>query len=134
MLRHLLKLDGEKVDRKHLTTLMKKMEIGALHRQPNTSKRYPRHRIYPYLLRNLTIDRPNQVWAMDITYLPMARGLVYLTAVLGTVTVARSSPEGFLILRGGLQTVDEAIAGYGTPEIFNTDQGGSLPALPSPKN
>ena len=82
MLRHLLKLDGEKVDRKHLTTLMKKMEIEALHRQPNTSKRYPRHRIYPYLLRNLTIDRPNQVWAMDITYLPMARGLVYLIAVL----------------------------------------------------
>ena len=83
MLRHLLKLDGEKVVRKHLTTLMKKMEIEALYRQPNTNKRYPRHRIYPYLLRNLTIDRLHQVWAMDITYLPMARGLVYLTAVLG---------------------------------------------------
>ena len=82
MLRHFLQLDGEKVGRKHVTTLMKKMGIEALYRQPNTSKRHPRHRIYPYLLRNLTIDRPNQVWAMDISYLPMARGLVYLTAVL----------------------------------------------------
>ena len=68
MLRDLLKLDGEKVGRKHVSTLMKKMGIEALYRKPNTSKRHPQHRIYPYLLRKLTINRPNQVWAMDITY------------------------------------------------------------------
>jgi len=82
MLRDCLNLDGEKVGRKHVSTLMKKMGVEALYRKPNTSKRHPDHKIYPYLLRNLTVDRPNQVWAMDITYIPMARGFVYLTAVV----------------------------------------------------
>ena len=68
MLRDLLKLDGEKVGRKHVSTLMKKMGIEALYRKPNTSKKHPGHKIYPYLLRHLEVDRPNQVWAMDITY------------------------------------------------------------------
>ncbi|HIJ28715.1 MAG TPA: IS3 family transposase, partial [Gammaproteobacteria bacterium] len=79
MLRDCLNLDSEKVGRKHVSTLMKKMGVEALYRKPNTSKRHPDHKIYPYLLRNLTVDRPNQVWAMDITYIPMARGFVCLT-------------------------------------------------------
>ena len=78
MLRDLLRQDGYTVGRKHVATLMRRMEIEALYRKANTSRRHPEHRIYPYLLRGLTIDRPNQVWAMDITYLPMARGFVYL--------------------------------------------------------
>ena len=82
MLRDCLNLDGEKVGRKHVSILMKKMGVEAFYRKPNTSKRHPDHKIYPYLLRNLTVDRPNQVWAMDITYIPMARGFVYLTAVV----------------------------------------------------
>ena len=82
MLRDLLRQDGVAVGRKHVRTLMRRMGIEALYRKPNTSKRHPAHPIYPYLLRNLTIDRANQVWAMDITYIPMARGFVYLAAVM----------------------------------------------------
>jgi putative transposase len=81
MLRDLLRQDGYAVGRKHVATLMRRMGIEALYRKANTSRRHPEHRIYPYLLRGLTIDRPNQVWAMDITYLPMARGFVYLAVV-----------------------------------------------------
>ena len=82
MLQGLLAADGSKIGRRHVTTLMRKMGIEAVYRRPNTSKPEPGHRIYPYLLRKLTIDRPNQVWATDITYIPMARGFVYLTAVM----------------------------------------------------
>ena len=86
MLRDMLRLDKIAVGRKHIRTLMKKMGIEALYRKANTSRRNQAHRIYPYLLRNLTIDRPNQVWAMDTTYIPMQRGFVYLTAVLDWAT------------------------------------------------
>jgi putative transposase len=82
MLRDLLNLAGIKVGRKHVATLMKRMGIAALYRKPRTTKKHPQHRVYRYLLRGLTIDRPNQVYAMDITYIPMARGFVYLVAVL----------------------------------------------------
>ena len=82
MLRDLLNQEGVAVGRKHVATLMRRMGIEALHRKPNTSRRHPGHTIYPYLLRGLKIDRPNQVWAMDITYIPMARGFVYLSAVI----------------------------------------------------
>src|SRR5208337_2931501 len=82
MLRDLLTAEGFKVGRQHVTTLMKRMRMETLYRKPNTSKPAPGHKIYPYLLRNLTVTRPNQVWAMDITYIPMARGFVYLTAVV----------------------------------------------------
>ena len=78
MLRDLLSQDGFTVGRKHVATLMCKMGIEAIYRKPNTSRRHPRHPVHPYLLRGLTITRPNQVWAMDITYIPMARGHVYL--------------------------------------------------------
>ena len=74
MLRDMLRLAGEQVGRRHISTLMKKMGIEVLYRKPNTSKRHPGHKIYPYLLRGLDINRPNQVWATDITYLPMAKG------------------------------------------------------------
>ena len=82
MLRDLLSQDGIQVGRKHVATLMKRMGIEALYRKPRTTKKHPEHRVYPYLLRGLSIDRPNQVFAMDITYIPMARGFVYLVAVL----------------------------------------------------
>jgi len=82
MLRDLLAADGSKVGRRHVTTLMRKMGIEAVYRRPNTSKPAPGHKIFPYLLRGLTIGRPNQVWATDITYIPMARGFVYLCAVM----------------------------------------------------
>ena len=85
MLRDMLKLEGVEVGRKHVGTLMKTMGIEALYRKANTSRRNQAHRIYPYLLRGLAIDRPNQVWAMDTTYIPMQRGFVYLTAVLAAV-------------------------------------------------
>ena len=86
MLRDMLKLAGVEVGRKHVSTLMKKLSIEALYRKANTSRRNQAHRIYPYLLRKLTIDRPNQVWAMDTTYIPMQRGFVYLSAVLDWAT------------------------------------------------
>ena len=82
MLRDLLNQEGIDIGRRHVSTLMKRMGIEALYRKPNTSKPAPGHKIYPYLLRGMTIDRPNQVWAMDITYVPMARGFVYLAAVV----------------------------------------------------
>ena len=82
MLRDLLAADGIKIGRRHVTTLMRKMGMEATYAKPRTSKPEPSHRIYPYLLRGLAIDRPNQVWASDITYIPMVRGFVYLCAVM----------------------------------------------------
>ena len=82
MLRDLLWQQGLVVGRRHIATLMRRMCIEAIYRRPNTSKPAPGHRIYPYLLRGLAVTRPNQVWAMDITYIPMARGFVYLAAVV----------------------------------------------------
>ena len=82
MLRGLLAAEGSKIGRRHIATLMRRMGIEAIYRRPNTSKPAPGHRIYPYLLRGLSIERPNQVWAIDITYIPMARGFVYLAAVM----------------------------------------------------
>ena len=125
MLRDLLKLDGFKVGRKHVRTLMDKMGIVALYRKPNTSAPHPAHRIYPYLLKNLLIDRPNQVWATDITYIPMKRGFVFLVAILDWATrrvlahrVSTSMTTDFCV-----EALEEAMAKYGRPEIFNTDQG-----------
>ena len=82
MLRDLLAAKGSKVGRRHVKTLMRRMGIEALYRKPRTTKPEPGHKIFPYLLRGLEITRPNQVWAMDITYIPMAKGFVYLTVVL----------------------------------------------------
>jgi putative transposase len=125
MLRDLLKQDGDPVGRKHVATLMKRMGIEALYRKPRTTKPGAGHKVYPYLLRNLSIDRPNQVWAMDITYLPMARGFVYLAAVVDWFTRKVLSWKVSITMDAHfcLEAVEEALQRYGTPEIMNTDQG-----------
>ena len=120
-----LNQQGFPVGRKHVATLMRRMGIEAIYRRRNTSKRHPGHAVYPYLLRGLLIDRPNQVWAADITYIPMARGFVYLFAVMDWATrkvlawrLSNSLSADFCV-----EAVEEAIANFGKPEIFNTDQG-----------
>jgi putative transposase len=125
MLRDLLRLEGVEVGRKHVRTLMGKMGIAAVYRKPKTSTAHRAHPIYPYLLRNLTIDRPNQAWATDLTYIPMKRGFVYLVAILDWATrrvlahrVSISMTTEFCV-----EALEEALAQYGSPEIFNTDQG-----------
>jgi len=125
MLRDILRLEGFKVGRTHVGTLMGKMGIEALYRKPRTTKRHPGHKVYPYLLRNLAITRSNQVWAMDITYIPMARGFVYLTAVMDwhSRKVLSQRLSITMDVEFCLDAVNEAIAKYGCPEILNTDQG-----------
>ena len=125
MLRDLLYQDGIKVGRKHVATLMKRMGIEALYRKPKTTKKHPQHRVYPYLLRDLNINRPNQVFAMDITYIPMARGFVYLVAVLDWYSrkVLSWRVSITMDVHFCLEALEEAIARYGAPEIVNTDQG-----------
>ena len=125
MLRDMLKLEGVAVGRKHVGTLMKTMGIEALYRKANTSRRNQAHRIYPYLLRGLAIDRPNQVWAMDTTYIPMQRGFVYLSAVLDWATrrVLAWRLSNTLTADPCVEALEEAILKYGPPEIMNTDQG-----------
>jgi putative transposase len=104
---------------------MKRMGIEALYRKPNTSKPAPGHQVYPYLLRKLPITRPNQVWAMDITYIPMARGFVYLAAVVDWFSRRVLSWRLSITLEAAfcIEALEEALARYGRPEIFNTDQG-----------
>jgi putative transposase len=128
MLRDLLRQDGFAIGRKHVTTLMRTMGLEALYRKANTSQRHPEHRIYPYLLRGVAIERPNQVWAMDITYLPMARGFMYLTVVLDWATrrVLAWRLSNSLTADAPVEALEEAITKYGTPEIMNTDQGSQL--------
>jgi putative transposase len=125
MLRDLLIAEGFKVGRLHVATLMRRMGIQALYRKPNTSKPAPGHQIYPYLLRKLPVTRPNQVWAMDITYIPMARGFVYLAAVVDWFSRRVLAWRLSITLEAGfcIEAVEEALAHYGRPEIFNTDQG-----------
>jgi putative transposase len=125
MLRDMLNREGIPIGRKHVSTLMGKMGIAAIYRKHNTSAPHPKHPVYPYLLKNLTIDRPNHVWAADITYIPMRRGFVYLVAILDWATrkvlahrVSISMTTDFCV-----EALEEAIARYGSPEIFNTDQG-----------
>lgn len=129
MLRDLLRQDGYAVGRKHVATLMRMMGIEALYRRANTSRRHPEHLIYPYRLRGLTIDRPNQVWAMDITYLPMARGFVYLAVMLdwGTRRILSWRLSNSLTADFCVEALEEAISRYGTPEIMNTDQDSQFP-------
>ncbi len=125
MLRDLLRQDGVSVGRRHVATLMRRMGIEALYQRPRTTKPNPGNKVFPYLLRNLQITAPNQVWAMDITYIPMSKGFVYLTAVMDWATrrilawrLSNSMTVDFCI-----EAVEAAIRDYGTPEIFNTDQG-----------
>ena len=125
MLRDLLRAEGITIGRLAVATLMRRMGIEALYRRPSTSKPAPGHKIYPYLLRNLVVDRPNQVWAMDITYIPMARGFVYLAAVMDWFSRRVLAWRLSITLETEfcLDAVQEALARHGKPEIFNTDQG-----------
>ena len=125
MRRDMLRLAGHPIGRKHVATLMRKMGIEALYRKANTSRRHPAHRIYPYLLRGLPIERPNQVWAMDTTYIPMRQGFVYLTAVLDWASrrVLAWRVSNSLAADSCVEALEEAIHRYGVPEIMNTDQG-----------
>jgi len=125
MLRDMLNREGIGIGRRHVATLMRRMGIEALYRRPNTSKPAAGHKIFPYLLRGLTVERPNQVWAMDISYIPMARGFVYLAAVVDWFSrkvlawrLSITMETAFCI-----EAVEEALAKYGRPDIFNTDQG-----------
>ena len=125
MLRDMLALKDVNIGRKHVTTLMRRMGIEALYRKPNTSRRQRGALIHPYLLRDLKIERANQVWAMDITYIPMARGFVYLAAVVDWYTRRVLTWRLSITMTADfcLEAVDEAVSRHGAPDIFNTDQG-----------
>jgi putative transposase len=131
MLQGLLLGEGYKVGRVKVRSLMKRMGIEAIYRRPNTCKPAPGHKIYPYLLRRLPVTRPNQVWAMDITYIPMKRGYVYLAAVLDWNTRRVLSWRLSITLETAfcVEAVEEAMARYGKPDIFNTDQGSQFTSL-----
>ncbi len=125
MMRDLLRGEGVAIGRERIASMMRRMGIEALYRRPNTSKPAPGHKIYPYLLRGLDVVRPNQVWAMDITYIPMARGFVYLAAVLDWFSRRVLSWRLSITMEVEfcLDAVEEALARHGRPETFNTDQG-----------
>ena len=125
MLRDQLILDGFAVGRKHVGTLMKRMGVAALYQKPGTSKRHPGHKIYPYLLRGMTIKRANQVWALDTTYIRMAKGFVYLIAVVDWASRKVLASKVTITLEAchAVEVLQEAFNRYGTPDIINTDQG-----------
>jgi putative transposase len=125
MLRDLLNREGVAIGRRHVTTLMKRMGIAAIYRRPNTSKPAPGHKIYPYLLRGTKIDQPDQVWATDITYIPMARGFVYLVAIVDWFSRRVLSHRVSIAMDADfcVEALEEAIVRYGKPTIFNSDQG-----------
>jgi len=125
MLRDLLRLEGARVGRKHVRTLMKRMGLEALYRQPRTTQVHRGHAVYPYLLRNLSITRSKQVWASDVSYSPMAHGFVYLRVILDWYSrrvlswrVSVTMDVEFI-----MDALEEAIEKYGCPAIMNTDQG-----------
>jgi putative transposase len=130
MLRRQLVRAGIRVGRRHVATLMRRMGIEALSPQPGTSKAQPGHKIYPYLLRKLAIVRANQVWALDTTYVPMARGFVYLTAVVDVASRRVLAHKVAITLEAchAKEIIEQAFARYGTPEIVNTDQGSQFTA------
>ena len=124
MTRHLRRM-GYGVSRTRIGRLMKLMGLSAIYQKPNTSKPHPQHKIYPYLLRGLKIDRPNQVWCADISYIPMRRGFLYLVAIMDWASrkvlswrLSNTMETDFCVA-----ALEEALARYGKPEIFNTDQG-----------
>ena len=120
-----LRGEGHVVNRERVTRLMRLMGSEAIYQKPNTSRKHPSHKIYPYLLKNLTIDRSNQVWCADITYIPMAKGWVYLVAIMDWYSrrvlawrLSITMETGFCV-----EALQEALEKHGSPEIFNTDQG-----------
>jgi putative transposase len=125
MLQGLLAAEGSKIGRRHVKTLMRRMGIEALYRRPRTTKPEPGHKIYPYLLRGVEITRPNHVWAMDITYIPMERGFVYLAVVLDWFSRRVLSWSVSITMEAAfcVETLEDALSRHGKPDIFNTDQG-----------
>jgi putative transposase len=121
----MLRADGHHINRKRMQRLMRKMGIAALGPKPRTTKPAPGHRIFPYLLRGLSIERPNQVWAADITYIPIGRGFLYLVAVIDWASRAVLSWRLSNTMEASfcVAALEEALARFGRPEIFNTDQG-----------
>jgi len=129
MRNHLRRL-GYKINRKKVQRLMRLMGLEAVYPKPKTSRPHPQHKVYPYLLRELTIDRPNQVWAADITYIPMSRGFMYLVAIMDWYSrkvlswrISNTLDSDFCV-----QAVEEALSRFGAPQIFNTDQGAQFTA------
>lgn len=130
MARH-LRREGYCVGRKRVRRLMAKMGLAPIYQKPNTSKPHPGHRVYPYLLRNLVIDRPNQVWCSDITYIPMQQGFLYLVVIMDWFSrkvlswrLSNTMDADFCVA-----ALEEALGKYGTPEIFNTDQGSQFTSM-----
>jgi putative transposase len=124
MTRH-LRRQGHAVNRKRIGRLMQLMGLSAIYQKPNTSKPHPQHKVYPYLLRAMTIDRPNQVWCADISYIPLKRGFLYLVAIMDWASrkvlswrLSNTMDADFCIA-----ALEDALSRYGKPEIFNTDQG-----------
>lgn len=124
MARHMQR-QGHKCGRHRVRRLMKLMRLLSIYQEPKTSKKHPEHKIYPYLLKDLPITRPNQVWCADISYIPMRRGFLYLVAIMDwhsrkvlSWRLSNSMDAGFCV-----EALKDALARYGTPEIFNTDQG-----------
>ena len=121
----LMKRHDHKCGRHRVRRLMRLMRLMPIYQEPNTSKKHPQHKIWPYLLRNVVIDRPNQVWCADITYIPMRRGFLYLVAIMDWYSrkvlawrLSNSMDAEFCV-----EALKEALAAHGTPEVFNTDQG-----------
>src|SRR5712675_426651 len=117
--------EGVSVGRRRIRRLMRKLGLWAVRPKRNTSKRHPEHKVYPYLLRGKTIDQPNQVWAADVTYIPMQQGFLYLVAIIDWATrrvlswrLSNTLTAGFCV-----EALSEALARFGRPEIFNSDQG-----------
>jgi putative transposase len=125
MLRDLLRGEGIAIGRELVRTMMRRMAIEAVYRRPHTSKPADGHKVFPYLLRGMAIERPNQVWTMDITYIPMAHGFVYLAVVMDWFSRRVLSWRVSITMEVDfcLDALDEALVRYGQPEIFNTDQG-----------
>jgi|TARA_B100000315_G_scaffold200713_1_gene192978 putative transposase len=126
-----LRREGIEVGRHRVRRLMRLMGLEAIHQAPRTSDPHPAHRIYPYLLRGMVINRPNQVWCSDITYIPVQHGFLYLVAIMDWATrhVLAWRLSNTMDTRFCLEALNEALARHGTPEIFNTDQGSQFTSL-----
>ena len=131
MLRDLLAAEGRPCGRRHVTTLMRRMGLETMYRRPSTTRPAAGHKVYPYLLRGLAIDRPNQVWATDITYIPMARGFVYLTAVMDWFArrILAWRLSATMEAEFCIEALEEALTRHEKPQIFNTDQGSQFTSL-----
>jgi len=130
MTRH-LRRQGYCVSRKRIRRLMRKMGLTPIYQKPRTSQPHPEHRIYPYLLRGIPIERPNQVWCADITYIPMQQGFLYLVAIMDWASrrVLSWRLSNTMHVEFCIEALEEALEIYGAPEIFNTDQGGQFTSL-----